>query len=62
MEERDRFLERELRMEGHQGPRTSTSPTCKRIEEDEDISQYKRPRLLRQEARRRGSQGSDGRE
>ncbi|CAE7312719.1 unnamed protein product [Symbiodinium sp. CCMP2456] len=40
MEERDRFLERELRMEGHQGPRTSTSPTCKGIEEDEDISQY----------------------
>ncbi|CAE7820173.1 unnamed protein product [Symbiodinium sp. CCMP2456] len=38
-QERDRFLEKELRMEGHHGPRTSTSPTRKEVEE-EDISQY----------------------
>ncbi|CAE7333081.1 unnamed protein product, partial [Symbiodinium sp. CCMP2456] len=38
-QDRDRLLEKELRMEGHRGPRTSTSPTRKE-EGEEDISKY----------------------
>ncbi|CAE7365513.1 unnamed protein product, partial [Symbiodinium sp. CCMP2456] len=38
-QDRDRLLEKELRMEGHRGPRTSTSPTRKE-EGEEDLSEY----------------------